>query len=118
MGEEGGPDERCDVGHHEPLLEIRQRKKRVNYICVANGITIATYGWLALSLNLGLRRDFDVAVFVLFDRVTRARTSFTFVPGGPRKSVLGMQAVYLVLSDCCKRFETRALCRGTFKRDH
>jgi hypothetical protein len=31
----------------------------VNYdLCAANGITIHTYGWLPLSLNLGLRRDF------------------------------------------------------------
>jgi hypothetical protein len=37
---------------------ILQRRTRVNYLCVANGTTIPTYGWLPLSLNLGLRRDF------------------------------------------------------------
>jgi hypothetical protein len=38
---------------------IPQRRERVNYdICAANGTTIRTYGWLPLSLNLGLRREF------------------------------------------------------------
>jgi hypothetical protein len=33
--------------------------ERVDYdLCAANGSTIHTYGWLPLSLNLGLRRDF------------------------------------------------------------
>jgi hypothetical protein len=33
--------------------------ERVNYdLCAANGTIIHTYGWLPLSLNLGLRRDF------------------------------------------------------------
>jgi hypothetical protein len=36
-----------------------RRKERFNYdFNAANGITIHTYGWLSLSLNLGLRRDF------------------------------------------------------------
>jgi cleavage and polyadenylation specificity factor subunit 1 len=38
---------------------IPRRKERVNYdLCEANGTTNPTYGWLSLSLNLGLRRDF------------------------------------------------------------
>jgi hypothetical protein len=42
-----------------PRKLIPQRKSRVNYdLSVANGTTIPTYGWLPLSLNLGLRRDF------------------------------------------------------------
>jgi hypothetical protein len=42
-----------------PRKFIPQRRSRVNYIlCVANGTLIPTYGWLSLSLNLGLRRDF------------------------------------------------------------
>ncbi|XP_023703218.1 uncharacterized protein LOC111862237 [Cryptotermes secundus] len=33
--------------------------ERTNYdLCGANGTTIHTYGWLPLSLNLGLRREF------------------------------------------------------------
>jgi cleavage and polyadenylation specificity factor subunit 1 len=42
-----------------PRMLIPQRRERVNYdLCEANGSTIRTYGWLALSLNLGLRREF------------------------------------------------------------
>jgi hypothetical protein len=42
-----------------PRRLIPRRRERVNYdLCAANGITIHTYGWLPLSLNLGLRRDF------------------------------------------------------------
>jgi hypothetical protein len=42
-----------------PRRLIPQRRSRVNYdLCAANGTTIPTYGWLPLSLNLGLRRDF------------------------------------------------------------
>jgi hypothetical protein len=42
-----------------PRKLVPQRKSRVNYdIRAANGTTIPTYGWLPLSLNLGLRRDF------------------------------------------------------------
>jgi hypothetical protein len=37
---------------------IPRRKERVNYICAANSTTVHTYGWLPLSLNLELRRDF------------------------------------------------------------
>jgi hypothetical protein len=38
---------------------IPQHRALVNYdLCAANGTTIPTYGWLPLSLNLGLRRDF------------------------------------------------------------
>jgi hypothetical protein len=38
---------------------IPQHRSRVDYdLCAANGNTISTYGWLPLSLNLGLRRDF------------------------------------------------------------
>jgi hypothetical protein len=36
-----------------------ERKDRVNYkLLAANNTTIATYGWISLSLDLGLRRDF------------------------------------------------------------
>jgi hypothetical protein len=46
---------------------IPRRKERVNYdLCAANGTTIPTYGWLLLSLNLGLRRDFTW-LFVVAD---------------------------------------------------
>jgi hypothetical protein len=42
-----------------PRKLIPQRRSRVNYdLCVANGTTIPTYGWLPLSFNLGLRREF------------------------------------------------------------
>jgi hypothetical protein len=42
-----------------PRKLIPQPRERVNYdLCAANGSTIHTYGWLSLSLNLGLRRDF------------------------------------------------------------
>jgi hypothetical protein len=38
---------------------IPQPREGVNYdLCATNGTTIPTYGWLPLSLNLGLRRDF------------------------------------------------------------
>jgi cleavage and polyadenylation specificity factor subunit 1 len=41
-----------------PRRLVPRRKERVNYdLCAANGTTIHTYGWLPLSLNLGLRRD-------------------------------------------------------------
>jgi hypothetical protein len=44
-----------------------QRKERANYdFCVANGTTIHIYGWLCLSLNLGLCRDFTWS-FVVAD---------------------------------------------------
>jgi hypothetical protein len=42
-----------------PRKFIPQRRSRVNYdLYAANGNTIHTYGWLPLSLNLGLRREF------------------------------------------------------------
>jgi hypothetical protein len=42
-----------------PRKLIPQRRERFNYdLCAANGTTIPTYGWLPLSLNLGLRRQF------------------------------------------------------------
>jgi hypothetical protein len=42
-----------------PRKPIPRRRERVDYdLCAANGTTIHTYGWLSLSLNLGLRRDF------------------------------------------------------------
>jgi hypothetical protein len=42
-----------------PRRLIQRRKERANYdLCVANSTTIHIYGWLPLSLNLGLRRDF------------------------------------------------------------
>jgi hypothetical protein len=40
---------------------LPQCRSRVNYdLCAANGTTIPTYGWLPLSLNLGLRRYFTL----------------------------------------------------------
>jgi cleavage and polyadenylation specificity factor subunit 1 len=42
-----------------PRRLVPRRGERVNYdLCAANGTTIHTYGWLPLSLNLRLRRDF------------------------------------------------------------
>jgi hypothetical protein len=42
-----------------PRRLILRRKDRDNYdLSAANGTTIPTYGWLPLSLNLGLRRNF------------------------------------------------------------
>jgi hypothetical protein len=42
-----------------PRKLIPQRRLRIHYDhCAANGTTIPTYGWLPLSLNLGMRRDF------------------------------------------------------------
>jgi hypothetical protein len=38
---------------------VPRGKEWANYdLCVTNGTTIHTYGWLPLSLNLGLSRDF------------------------------------------------------------
>jgi hypothetical protein len=42
-----------------PRKLIPRRRERVNYdLCAAIGTIIPTYGWLPLSLILGLRRDF------------------------------------------------------------
>ena len=42
-----------------PRKLLSGRKERVNYdLFAANGTTIPTYGWISLSLNLELRRDF------------------------------------------------------------
>jgi hypothetical protein len=42
-----------------PRRLIPRRRERANYdLCAANGTTIHTNGWLPLSLNFGLRRDF------------------------------------------------------------
>jgi hypothetical protein len=42
-----------------PRRLVPRLRKRVNYdLCAANGTTVHTYGWLPLSLNLSLRRDF------------------------------------------------------------
>jgi cleavage and polyadenylation specificity factor subunit 1 len=42
-----------------PRKLVPGRKERVNCdLFAANGTTIPTYGWISLSLNLGLRRDF------------------------------------------------------------
>jgi hypothetical protein len=52
--------------------------ERVDYdLCAANGTTIYTYGWLPLSLNFGLRRDFTWR-FVIAD-VTRPIISVDFL---------------------------------------
>jgi hypothetical protein len=63
---------------------IPQRRERVNYdLCAANGTTIRTYGWLPLSLNLGLRREF-MWRFVVTDVTTphRGRFPLPFRPPG------------------------------------
>jgi hypothetical protein len=53
-----------------PRRLIPRRRERVDYgLCAANGTTIHTYGWLPLSINFGLRRDFTWR-FVVAD-VTR-----------------------------------------------
>jgi hypothetical protein len=60
-----------------PRRLVPRRMERMNYgPCTANGTTIHTYGWLPLSLNFGLRRDF-MWRFVVAD-VTR-QTSDTFL---------------------------------------
>jgi hypothetical protein len=42
-----------------PHRLVPRCKERTNYdLCTANGTSIHTYGWLPLSLNLGLRREF------------------------------------------------------------
>jgi hypothetical protein len=42
-----------------PRRLVPRRKEQANYdLCADNGTTIHTYGWLPLSLNLGLHRDF------------------------------------------------------------
>ncbi|XP_023713480.1 uncharacterized protein LOC111867671 [Cryptotermes secundus] len=42
-----------------PRRLVHRRMERTNYdLCPANGTTIHTYGWLPLSLNLGLSREF------------------------------------------------------------
>jgi predicted aspartyl protease len=42
-----------------PRKLVSGRRERVNYdLFAANGSTIPTYGWISVSLNLGLRRDF------------------------------------------------------------
>jgi hypothetical protein len=42
-----------------PRRIVPRRKERADYdFCAANDTTIHTYGWLPLSLNLGLRRYF------------------------------------------------------------
>jgi hypothetical protein len=42
-----------------PRRLVPRREGRANYdLCAANGTNIYTYGWLPLSLNLGLRRSF------------------------------------------------------------
>jgi hypothetical protein len=60
-----------------PRRLIPRHREQVNYnLCAANGTTIHTYGWLPLSLNFGLRRDFTLC-FVVAD-ITRL-TSDTFL---------------------------------------
>jgi hypothetical protein len=47
-----------DLGVY-PHRPIPRRKEHVNHdVCAANGTTVHTYGWLPLSLNLGLCQDF------------------------------------------------------------
>jgi hypothetical protein len=56
-----------------------QRRIRVNYdLCAANGTTIPTFGWLPLSLNLGLRLDFKWR-FVVAD-ITQSLIRAGFLP--------------------------------------
>jgi hypothetical protein len=48
-----------------PHRLIPQHRERVNYeLCAANGTSIDIYGWLPLSLNLGLRRDLTWRIVV------------------------------------------------------
>jgi hypothetical protein len=61
-----------------PRRLIPQRKDRDNYVLsAANGTTIPTYGWLSLSLYLGLRRNFTWR-FVVTD-VTHPLIGFDFL---------------------------------------
>jgi hypothetical protein len=48
-----------------PCRLIAEHRERVNYnLCATNGTTIHTYGWLPLSLNLGLCQDFTWRLIV------------------------------------------------------
>jgi hypothetical protein len=48
-----------DTGSDLCMYPHRLILRHVNYdLCAANGTAIPTYGWLSLSLNLGLCRDF------------------------------------------------------------
>jgi hypothetical protein len=50
-----------------PRKLVPGRRELVNYdLFAANGTTIPTYGWISLSLNLGLRREFTWS-FVVAD---------------------------------------------------
>jgi hypothetical protein len=50
-----------------PRKLIPQRRSRVNYdLYAADGKTIHIYGWLPLSLKLGLRREFTWRFVVSF----------------------------------------------------
>jgi hypothetical protein len=52
-----------------PRRLVPRRKERANCdLCAANGTTIHTYGWLPLSLNSSLRRDFTWR-FVVADAI-------------------------------------------------
>jgi hypothetical protein len=53
-----------------PHKYLPHRRPRVNYdLYAADGSTIHTYGWLPLTLNLGLRRNFTWR-FVIADVTT------------------------------------------------
>jgi hypothetical protein len=61
---------------------IPRRKERVNYdLCAAKSTTIHTYGWLPLSLNLGLHRDCTWRFAVAGLRAGRRAIDFAVVVG-------------------------------------
>jgi hypothetical protein len=61
-----------------PRRLIPRRREQLNYdLCAANGTTIHTYGWLPLSLNFCLSRDFTCR-FVVAD-VTRPNIGVDFL---------------------------------------
>ncbi|KAJ8724718.1 hypothetical protein PYW07_015676 [Mythimna separata] len=61
-----------------PRSAITKRLEKTNYqLCAANGTSIATYGFINVSLNLGLRRDFAWR-FIVAD-VTRAIIGVDFL---------------------------------------
>lgn len=47
-----------DLCVHPGGLIPRRKERRNYYHCAVNGTTIPTYGWLPLSLNMGLCRNF------------------------------------------------------------
>lgn len=61
-----------------PRSALTRRLEKTNYqLCAANGTSIATYGFINLTLNLGLRRDFAWR-FIVAD-VTKAIIGVDFL---------------------------------------